>query len=169
MPGLTRVRRCSEGEVGTNTREDGGLDGPGRTHRVSIGDSGESTCGSLVTGTTEIVPPGNCVTTVGRVHGTWRVDENIVLDQKLGTVASINPKVDSVEVVVVNAGILRERQRRDRRTETSLLASSEAEGWGARVEMGKVVVVEGDAEGLILPPIVVRVTNEGCLPVLAGR
>jgi len=57
---------------------------------------------------------------------------------------------------------------RDRQTETNLLASSEAEGWDARVKLGEVVVVVGDGDGLVLSPVVIGVTNEGCLPVLAG-
>lgn len=53
--------------------------------------------------------------------------------------------------------------------ETSLLASPEADGWGTRVDIGKVVVVVGDGGGLVLSAVVVGVTDEGCLPVLAGR
>ena len=35
--------------------------------------------------------------------------------------------------------------------------------------MGKVVVVVCDGGELVLSAVVVGVTNEGCLPVLAGR
>jgi len=37
-----------------------------------------------------------------------RIDENVVLDQSLSTVAGINSKVNTAEVVVVKAEIMRE-------------------------------------------------------------
>jgi len=46
------------------------------------------------------------------------------------------------------------------------MASSKAEGWGTRVDAGEVVVVVGDCHGLVLIAGVVRVTNEGSLPVI---
>lgn len=54
---------------------------------------------------TEIVAPDNSVAIIIHgIQGMLGVDENVILDQNLGTVASINCTFDGVEVVVVNAG-----------------------------------------------------------------
>jgi len=56
----------------------------------------------------------------------------------------------------------------DERVETSLLASPVAEARGTGVDTGKVVVVVGDGDGLVLGPVAFGVTNNGCQPVLPG-
>jgi len=51
---------------------------------------------------------------------------------------------------------------------TILLASPVTEGWGTGVDTGKVVVVVGDGDDLVLGPVAIGVTNEGSQPVLSG-
>ena len=52
--------------------------------------------------------------------------------------------------------------------ETSLLASPVAEAWGTGVDTGKVIMVVGDGDGLVLGPVSFGMTNKGCQPVLSG-
>jgi len=52
--------------------------------------------------------------------------------------------------------------------EASLLACAVAEAWGTGVDTGKVVVVVGDGDDLILYLVAFSVTNKGCQPVLSG-
>lgn len=51
---------------------------------------------------------------------------------------------------------------------SSLLASPEADGWGARVDTDEVVMVVGDGGELVLAAVAVLTANERCLPVLFG-
>lgn len=53
--------------------------------------------------------------------------------------------------------------------QVNLLAPSEADRWGARVNIVKVVVVEGYSDDFVLRTVVVRVADKGCLVMLFDR
>lgn len=80
------------------------------------------------------------------------VGEVALLDKDLGAHA----RVDSGGWVVLE-------------TRTVDVAGTESDGWQARVDVAKVVVVEGDAEVAgVLGAVVVGVTDERCLPLFHG-
>ena len=51
----------------------------------------------------------------------------------------------------------------------NLLAMPKAEGWEARIDTGKEVVVESYGEGFVLRTVVVRVADKGCFEMLFNR
>ena len=76
--------------------------------------------------------------------------------------------MDTVEVIVINTGILRECLTPGETDGNVLLSGPVAEARGTSVDTGKVVVVVGHGDDLILGTVALGVTNEGCQPVLFG-
>lgn len=134
-----------------SSTDNSALDTSGSNQRVGVGHRGQSACLGSVRSTTEVVVSGNSIAVVGGVEGLAGSNESVGLDKDLGTVTSVDAVADVIEVAVVD------------------VASSEAERWGAGVDVVPVVVVLGNVEVTgVLGTVVVGVADQRGLPVVVN-
>lgn len=116
---------------------------------IAVGNRSESSLLRGVLTISEIVVVGHRIAIVSRVEGLLASRESVGLDEKLGTLASVDSIADVQEVAVVD------------------VASAKAERRCTRVDVVPVVVVLGDVQiSSILITIAVRVSNQRCFPVV---
>jgi len=140
-----------EGEVGSSSGLDHRNDAGGGGEGVRVWNRGESALESCITAVASsiVVAVCYCVSVVGAVESfVTGTSPDVVLDEELSSVTGVDAIAHILVVVVED------------------VASTEAEGRTARVEVPEPVVVNGDSEGRILRAVAVRVANEHALPVV---
>lgn len=139
----------AKSKKGTSIGNDVRLQSRGTTNVDGVGHTCKSSDESLVGSTTEVVAGSIGISAVGGVQGTVDVREDVVLNQKLSALTSIDTIITRLEVVVDN------------------MAGTKAERWCTGVKVFPVVMFVGNSQmAFVLSRIGVRVTNKRCLPVV---